>query len=113
MNPLDLIEKLITEHGSAAIQAKHLAMLKDEITILLRKNDELSRENLDLKAQLKNVAHEPPKGDQCPYCGERTGKLVDMKPHPEQMFATLGKKIGYYKCSNPGCGKSYDKHLKG
>ena len=58
MNPLDLIEKLITEHGSSAIQSKHLAMLKDEIAILLRKLDELSRENANLKAQLSPLPRE-------------------------------------------------------
>ena len=37
-NPLSVlfapIEKLIIEHGSATIQAKHIAMLKDELAIL-------------------------------------------------------------------------------
>ena len=112
MNPLDLIEKLITEHGSAAIQGKHLAMLKDEIAILLRKLDESSRENADLKAQLSRLQQKKPEGDQCPYCNERTGQLVEMKPHPEDMLAMLGLKIGYYRCSNPQCEKSYDKQLK-
>jgi hypothetical protein len=112
MNPLDLIDKLITEHGSSAIQAKHLAMLKDEIAILLRKLDESSRENLDLKAKLADFAQKKPEGDQCPYCNQRTGKLVEMKPHPEHLLALTGLKIGYYQCSDPQCAKSYDKQFR-
>ena len=111
MNPLDLIEKLITEHGSAAIQGKHLAMLKDEIAILLRKLDESSRENADLKAQLSRFQQKKPEGDQCPYCKNRTGKLSEIKPHSQSLLDQIGTKIGLYQCSNPECGKTYEKQI--
>ena len=118
LNPLTLINQVIEEHGSSTIQAKHLAMLKDEITILQRKATELAAkveqletENGQLRAQLQQLKPTIP-GDKCPYCNRNTGKLEEMKPHSEPMFAMLGKKIGYYKCSNPDCGKSYDKQLK-
>lgn len=34
LNPFKAIEDLITEHGSAAIQGKHIAFLRDQITHL-------------------------------------------------------------------------------
>jgi hypothetical protein len=111
MNPLSLIERLIEEHGSSAIQGKHLAMLKDEIAILLRKNEELSRENLDLKSTLGRLDQKKPIGDQCPYCNERTGKLAEIKPHPQSLLNQTGTKIGHYQCGNLDCGKSYEKQI--
>ncbi len=111
MNPLDLIDKLITEHGSSAIQSKHLAMLKDEIAILLRKLDESSRENSNLKAQLSRLQQKKPEGDYCPYCNNRTGKLSEIKRHPQSLLDQTGTKIGLYQCGNPECGKTYEKQI--
>ena len=42
----------------------NLAMLKDEIAILLRKLDESSRENTNLKAQLNRFQEKKTEGDQ-------------------------------------------------
>jgi uncharacterized protein with PIN domain len=118
LNPLTLINQVIEEHGSSTIQAKHLAMLKDEITILQRKAtelaakvEELETENGQLRAKLKEQQPAPTPGDKCPYCNRHTGKLEEIKPHPEHMFAILGVKNGFYKCANPDCGKSYDKKM--
>ena len=119
LNPLTLINQIIEEHGSSTIQAKHLAMLKDEITILQRKTTELSAqveklqtENQQLRAQLQQRQPTATPGDKCPYCNRHTGKLEEITPDPEPGFAMLGVKHGFYKCANPECGKSYDKEMK-
>jgi len=118
LNPLTLINQVIEEHGSSTIQAKHLAMLKDEITILQRKATELATqvekletENRQLRSQLQQLKPSIP-GDKCPYCNRNTGKLEEIRPDPEPGFAMLGVKHGFYKCANPECGKSYDKEMK-
>ena len=121
LNPLTLINQVIEEHGSSTIQAKHLAMLKDEITILQRKATELAAkveqleaDNKKLTAQLQQRAAEihrltpaAPPGDECPFCQLKTGKLQEIKPHPERMFAMLGVRHGTYQCGNPECAKTY------
>ena len=116
LNPLTLINQVIEEHGSSTIQAKHLAMLKDEITILQRKATELSTqveklesENRELKAQLQKHKPTATPGEKCPYCNRHTGSLDSIKPDP--VFGRMGAKIRYYKCSNPDCGKEWDKHV--
>jgi hypothetical protein len=48
--------------------------------------------------------------DICPFCRRPTGQLQNMKPIPG--LELHGLKTGYYKCSNPDCGKSYDKQVK-
>jgi len=62
MNPLDTIEKWISEHGSAAILRDHVALLKEQIAIsdreksvLKEENAALEKRNAELQAQL-NVA---------------------------------------------------------
>ena len=116
LNPLTLINQIIEEHGSSTIQAKHLAMLKDEITILQRKTTELSAqveklqtENQQLRAQLQQRQPTATPGDKCPYCNRHTGKLVEIKPDP--IFGRMGTKIHYYKCANPECDKAYDRQV--
>ncbi len=46
LNPIvaltDKFEKLITEHGSATIQSKHIALLKDQFAILEKENAKLN-----------------------------------------------------------------------
>ena len=55
MNPLKALlgplERLITEHGSAVVQGKHIALLKDQIVILERENAILRQKVIDLAAE--------------------------------------------------------------
>jgi len=53
------LEKLITEHGSAVIQERHISLLKSELTVYEKRISELEakvaileRENADLKEKL-------------------------------------------------------------
>lgn len=119
LNPFALLERLIEEHGSSSIQGKHLAMLKDEVGILQRKDVELTAkvqrletENNQLREQLQQLAPTNPPGDKCPFCNLPSGGLKELKRHPQPPFAHMGFKIGYYECSNPQCGKTYERQVK-
>ena len=119
MNPindvLQALDKLIVEHGSAAIHKEHIQLLRDQLAVNAQKIKELTfqTENLErllnecksqndnLKGQLKKA------GDICPYCRHATGELEKIGPSPTPDLASIGVRAGYYKCSN--CGKTYDK----
>jgi len=47
----DSFEKLITEHGSAVIQEKHIALLREQLAILDKQFSVLSSENGTLKSE--------------------------------------------------------------
>jgi predicted RNase H-like nuclease (RuvC/YqgF family) len=53
----DLLNKFIIEHGSAKIHKEHIALLKDQATLIEKDNSSLKTENVALKSeneQLKN-----------------------------------------------------------
>ena len=57
---LEPLEKLITEHGSAAIQEKHIALLREQLAILKEKlsvlatdKEKTDKENEKLKSQIQ------------------------------------------------------------
>lgn len=52
MNPLDVVEKFINEHASAAVLRDHVALLKSQLSKLQTEVSVLKSENLDL--QMKN-----------------------------------------------------------
>ncbi|WP_145388319.1 hypothetical protein [Stieleria neptunia] len=52
LNPLALVEKLITEHGSAAIQKTHLELLKTQLGQLQSERDDLASEVASLRDRL-------------------------------------------------------------
>ena len=47
------------------------------------------------------------RGDPCPFCLRLAGQLRDLKP--DENFAQVGLKRGFYECSN--CGKQYEKEM--
>jgi chromosome segregation ATPase len=51
MNPLDTIEKWISEHGSAAILRDHVALLKEQIAISDREKSALKSEVASIKTE--------------------------------------------------------------
>jgi len=61
----DEIQKLITEHGSAAALRERVALAKERAEALERRNDELEQENRTLKATLQSLVRkaEPAKAD--------------------------------------------------
>ena len=54
MGLTDLFSKLIVEHGSAEVQAKHIALFKDQLALADKKITKLETENTSLKSQLEN-----------------------------------------------------------
>jgi tRNA(Ile2) C34 agmatinyltransferase TiaS len=52
---LDEFEKLVVEHGSAVVQAKHIALLRDEVARLERGTESLKEENAKLAAEISDV----------------------------------------------------------
>ena len=57
LNPItalsEQIQKLINEHGSATILRDHLAMFKDQVVLLEKKNADLTSENAILKSKIQ------------------------------------------------------------
>lgn len=64
MNPLALIEKLITEHGSAAILKENLAFARDQFADLERKVSELQTQIGRLEAHLERECSDHDKAKQ-------------------------------------------------
>lgn len=58
MGLLDSIEKLITEHGSAAILRERIALANDQHAALQKKAVSLKSENAELKSQLQAAKSE-------------------------------------------------------
>jgi regulator of replication initiation timing len=55
MNVFDGFEKLINEHGSAAILRDHLSLMKTQFAVLERENTKLTTENTELKAKIQTL----------------------------------------------------------
>ena len=62
MNPItklsDLFEKLVIEHGSAVIQEKHIAFLKEQFSMLEKENAELRARKQVLETENENLKNE-------------------------------------------------------
>lgn len=62
LNPLtaltDSLEKLINEHGSAAILREHVSLLKSQASIFEQKVIDLETENATLKTKIENLESE-------------------------------------------------------
>lgn len=55
LNPFKAIEEFITEHGSAAIQGKHIAFLRDQIVYLKAQFLKLEQENAVLLSRTSDL----------------------------------------------------------
>jgi len=55
MNPITLIEKLITEHGSPTILKKRLELLRSQISVFEKKNRALKLDNTILKSKKNTI----------------------------------------------------------
>ena len=58
MGMFDALDKLITEHGSAAVLEKHLDLVREQVKALERRQVELEVENASLKAKLAELEEE-------------------------------------------------------
>jgi uncharacterized coiled-coil protein SlyX len=118
MEPFDSIEKLITEHGSAAILREKIGLLKEQMAAKDAKMQELddllkqTKKKLDdCQSKLDRFTGEQP-ADICPYCRRPTGQLINHLLPSNLTRDWAGKEAYIYKCSNPDCGKNYGKQVK-
>jgi len=120
MGFLDSIEKLINEHGSAAILRERIALLNEQhaavekkavlleqqVARLLRENERLELDNQQLQVQIDNsktqlVHNSNPHGYVCDHCGSPQLKRTGNKPDPT--FGCLGVKQPVFTCA--ACGQ--------
>lgn len=115
MGLLDHFEKLINEHGSAAILREHLALVKAEQSALERKNSDLHAETKELrfenaqlqkelgvlKSQVGVLQSGNSSGYVCDHCGSPQLKRAGSRRDPT--FGELGIKVAVFCCL--ACGK--------
>lgn len=118
---IDLIEKLINEHGSAAILRERLLFLKDQcvalenellvcrndiastmkkVSELESENHNLKLENSALKEQLQYFHSSNPQNYSCENCGSNKLKRTGSRPH--ETHGILGVKEAKYTCNDCG-----------
>ena len=118
-NLIDEINDLIGSGAKPGILRGKLTFLREqaeafeqEYATLIKEKKGLEKQNSDLQSQIatfQSPVSEPEGTEICPYCNKISGVLDTIKPHPH--FGKMGVKIYYYKCSNPKCGKDYDKQI--
>ena len=110
MGLLDGIERLITEHGSAAILRERISLARDQYAALesdaaeLRKdNDRLKSANADLQARVRDLERQLSEmrsgsnsGYTCDHCGSRKLRRTGNRPDPT--FGDLGVKQAVFSC---------------
>ena len=108
MGPIEIVEKLINEHGSATVLKEHLGLLKAQISALETKVSDLELKNAQLKESLNE--HKTriraldeqlhPSGNFCDHCGSSSLKRVGNRPNP--IFKDLGVKDAVFRCNDCG-----------
>jgi len=63
LTSLNLLEKFIVEHGSAAVMQVHINFLREQLTALDRQMTELKTEAFNLKATNKNLTLQLQQGE--------------------------------------------------
>jgi DNA-directed RNA polymerase subunit RPC12/RpoP len=122
MGLLDGIEKLITEHGSAAILKERIALARDQYEALERRAAELQTENARLCAanegllekarQLERELSQADAGYGSPYVCDHCGstRLVRVGNRPDPTFGELGVKQAVFRCHECGKESSFTQH---
>lgn len=107
------IERLITEHGSAAILRERLGLASEQYAALEKKvaelqaeKERLESENSELKQKvwsLEGIAKQisNPSGYVCDHCGSSSLKRTGSRPDPT--FGRMGVKQAILVCES--CGK--------
>jgi uncharacterized protein with PIN domain len=111
MNPIDAIEKWISEHGSASILRDHIGLLKSQMAAKDAeiKNLKILLEQKDVQINnLQKIIDSTTTFDEiCPYCKQPEGKVIRIVS-ARGLAGRIGHKTFYYQCDN--CGKEYDKY---
>lgn len=112
MGFLDGIEKLIIEHGSAAILKERIALASDQYAALEKKSNNLQAENERLKLDLEDCKKQRraveeklshggnPEKYVCDHCASANLKRTGTRPHP--IFGAVGLKEALFRCESCG-----------
>ena len=114
----DTIKSIVGDIASGAVKDQRIALSQEQLGTLdlklkeaLAQNALLTQRVSALESKLAKYQQTERKGDRCPYCNEDSGKLDQIKKHPQSLLDQTGTKIGLYKCSNPDCAKEYEKQI--
>jgi hypothetical protein len=108
------LERLITEHGSAAVLREHLGLIKAQLADYEAKHRDLQAQHQqvqadllqaqsrarELAAQLQSLTHGQYAGLCCDACGSMNIKRTGSRPHA--IFGDLGRKEALFRCSDCG-----------
>lgn len=122
MGLLEGIDKLITEHGSAAILRERIALARDQYAALEARAADLQKENQHLNSvntelqariraleqQLSDARTANASGKTCDHCGSARLKRIGNRPDPT--FGDMGVKQGVFSCSDCGKESAYTLH---
>lgn len=111
----ELLDKLVTEHGSAAILREHVGLLKAQYAAMEAEKDrlkadlehaqtkvlELEVQTQQLKQQLQTIRNANPKGYTCDHCGSISVTRIGARK--DRTFGRLGGKQAIYRCD--ACGQ--------
>lgn len=122
MGLLEGMEKLITEHGSAAILRERIALARDQyaalesrVVNLQKDNERLNSANASLHARIRALerqlsgAHSvDASGHACDHCGSINLKRTGNRPDPT--FGDLGVKQAVFSCMDCGKESAFTQH---
>jgi FtsZ-binding cell division protein ZapB len=114
MGPLELIEKLINEHGSAAVLREHLGLLKAQHAALQAERDDAKAQCLQLQARVEQYKRQADAAQQelealrhgaltamvCAQCASPELTRTGTRPHPT--FGRVGINEAVYRCRRCG-----------
>jgi hypothetical protein len=95
---LNLFDKLIVEHGSAAVKGDHIALLREQLQTTEKQLEKLETENKELKERL--LKYEEQSGEKCPKCRKPSFSLTSSKP--DRDFGDMGLSNYLFSCSDCG-----------
>jgi predicted RNase H-like nuclease (RuvC/YqgF family) len=83
MNPIkslfNLISKFIVEHGSSDIQTKHIALLKEQLSICQKEKEIMNTTIQNLKSEIKNLRL---KIDECEKINKQLQEKISQSKKP-------------------------------
>lgn len=77
---LNLFDKLIVEHGSAAVRGDHIALLREQLQVVEKQVEKLETENTELKKQLSQKTKQLEASTSGDEFVEHRGTLFKRKP---------------------------------
>jgi hypothetical protein len=107
----DTIKSIVGDIASGAVKDQRIQLSQEQLAALDLKLREALERIRQLEAELQRYRQPTPKGVECPYCREHTGKLLDMQPHRQSLLRQMGVKIGLYRCTNESCNKEYERQI--